>query len=80
MSYYLDASAVHEFEGDNATRFVFGNEMVSFNNNPIDTYAHIQAGLNIDGDGPLSGFVQLEGDVSSDYTSYGARAGVRIEF
>lgn len=80
IGYYLDASAVHEFEGEGTTSFVTGNEIVSFDNNAIDTYAHLEAGLSLGSKGPMSGFFQVEGDVSGDYTSYGAKIGMRIGF
>jgi len=80
LGYYLDASAVHEFKGDGPTRFTLGDSAVDLYNNAINTYAHIEAGMKIDGHGPLSGFFHVEGDVSRDYTSYGAKAGIRIAF
>ena len=80
ISYYLGASAVHEFEGEAQVRFAFGNQSIAFTNNPIDTYSHLEAGLSIQGKGALSGYFQVEGDVSDDYTSFGGRVGVRLRF
>lgn len=80
IGYYLDASAVNEFEGKGRTSFVSGPDTVSFRNNAIDTYAHIEAGLTLGGKGPLSGYFQVEGDASGDYTSVGGHLGIRFGF
>lgn len=80
LDYYLDASAVKELEGEGKVRFLTGGDLASFTNNRIDTYAHLEAGLNLHGNGPISGFFQVEGDISGDYTSIGGRAGFRLAF
>ena len=80
LTYYLDASAVREFEGEGRVRFVLPFDELEFENNPAATYAHLEAGLSIDTDGPVSGFFQVEADISSSYASFGGSAGVRIRF
>ncbi|MEL7445337.1 MAG: hypothetical protein AAGK02_05930 [Pseudomonadota bacterium] len=58
----------------------FATNQVSYRNRPTDTYAHIEAGAALDTEGPLSGFFQVESDLSQDYTSFGGKVGVRIRF
>lgn len=80
ITYFLDASVVHEFAGTNTTRFVYGSDTVGIDNKPIDTYAHGELGVRIGGTGPVSGFFQAEGDVSGGYTSFGGKVGVQLAF
>ncbi|TIX49812.1 hypothetical protein [Alteraurantiacibacter aquimixticola] len=80
IGYFVDASAVREFEGDGITRFAFANGGAEFANDPLDTFARIQAGLSMGGEGPVSGFVQVETDVSAELTSFGGKAGIRVRF
>ncbi|GMN03346.1 hypothetical protein [Erythrobacter sp. MTPC3] len=80
IGYYLGASAVHEFQDGPPVRFSFGSDEIALSNNKIGTYGRIEAGMTLFGTGPLSGFIEAHGDISSSYTSYGGQAGVRIKF
>ncbi|MBV7259107.1 hypothetical protein [Erythrobacter crassostreae] len=80
IGYYLDASAMREFDGKANTRFSIASDSIEFQNNPIDTYAHLEAGITLDTKGPVSGFFNVETDLSSDYTSFGGNVGIRIKF
>ena len=80
LGVYLDASILHEFEGDGRTTFSSALDAISFDNEPVDTYGRIEAGVTIEGEGPVSGFIQAETDVASDANGFGGRAGIRIRF
>ena len=80
IGYYVDASAVREFAGDGETRFVIPTDSVSFVNDPVGTYAHLEAGITFENEGPVSGFFQVESDLSGDFTSFGGKAGIRVRF
>ncbi|MBD2840859.1 hypothetical protein [Erythrobacter rubeus] len=80
IGYYLDASAVREFEGDANVAFRAFADVVEFQNNAIGTYANVQAGITLEGDGPLSGFFQAESDISDDYSSFGGKVGLKVRF
>lgn len=80
IGYFLDVSAVREFDGEADVRFRALNDVVEFQNTPIGTYAHVEAGITLDSDGPISGFFQAEGDISTDYSSFGGKVGVKVKF
>lgn len=80
IGYFLDASAVREFDGNADVRFQVGNEVIDFQNDPVGTYAHVEAGVTLDSKGPISGFFQIEGDLSQDYNSFGGKVGLKVKF
>lgn len=80
IGYFLDASAVREFDGEADVRFRVLNEVVAFQNNPIGTYAHVEAGIMLDTAGPISGFFQVETDISQDFSSFGGKVGLKVKF
>ncbi len=80
IGYFLDASAAREFRGEADVRFRVLGDIVEFQNNPLGTYGHVEAGITLDGEGPISGFFQVEGDIGSDYSSFGSKVGVKIQF
>ncbi|MEL7445509.1 MAG: autotransporter outer membrane beta-barrel domain-containing protein, partial [Pseudomonadota bacterium] len=80
FGYYAGASAVHEFEGDGNVRFSVGSDGTTFANDPIGTYALIEGGVTVDGEGPLSALIHLESELSGDYTGFGGKIGGKIRF
>ncbi|WP_109355686.1 hypothetical protein [Sphingorhabdus sp. EL138] len=80
IGYYLGASVVHEFKDGAPVNFSFGPDAIALTNNEIGTYGRIETGMTLFGNGPLSGFIEAQADVSGGYMSYGGQAGVRIKF
>ncbi len=80
LGLYLDASILHEFEGDGLTRFSSALDDIAFTNDGLDTYGRVEAGVTLEGEGPLSGFFKAETDVGSEFSSFGGSVGVRIRF
>ncbi len=80
LGLYLDASILHEFEGDGLTRFSSALDDIAFTNEGLDTYGRVEAGVTLDGDGPVSGFFKAETDIGSEFSSFGGSVGVRIRF
>ncbi|MEO0688711.1 MAG: autotransporter outer membrane beta-barrel domain-containing protein [Pseudomonadota bacterium] len=80
LTYYASASAVHEFSGDGEITFSTPLSSATFVNNPIDTYARVDLGLNIATKGGVTGFIEGNADLSGDYSGFGGRAGLRIKF
>ena len=80
IGYFVDANAVREFAGDGETRFVIPTDAVSFKNDPLGTYAHVEAGITLDTEVPVSGFFQVESDLSGSYISFGGKVGIRVRF
>ncbi|WP_379552352.1 hypothetical protein [Qipengyuania sp. DGS5-3] len=80
IGYYLGTNLVHEFDGKADVRFLINDGEIGFQNNPIDTYGNLEAGISVDNGGPLSGFLQVESDLSKDYQSFGGKVGVKLKF
>lgn len=80
MTYYLGGRAVHEFAGDDGLVFTSGTSSIAIANNPLDTFGRFELGLNIATPGNVTGFIEANADIGSDYNSYGGRAGLRVRF
>ncbi|WP_432201869.1 hypothetical protein ACRAQ7_07125 [Erythrobacter sp. W53] len=80
IGYYLGTNLVHEFDGKADVRFLINDGEIGFQNNPIDTYGNLEAGISVDNGGPLSGFLQVESDLSKDYQSFGGKVAVKLKF
>jgi len=80
LGVYVDATVLHEFEGDGTTRFTSALDQIAFTNDQVNTYGRFEAGVTLDGDGPVSGFFKAQTDIGSEFNSFGGSAGVRIRF
>lgn len=80
LTYYGSASVVHEFAGEGEALFSTPLSSATLVNNPIGTFGRFDLGLDVTGQSGVSGFVEGSFDLSGDYTSVGARAGLRIRF
>lgn len=80
LTYYASGRVAHEFEGEGNVIFSLPAASTTISNNAIDTYGHFDLGLNISTKGGVTGFIEGNADVSSNYTSFGGRVGIRIKF
>lgn len=80
IGYYLDASAVKEFDGETDVRFSIGNGIAELRNLALGTYANVEAGVTVGNGGPVNGFFEVEGDLSGEFDGFAGRVGVSIRF
>lgn len=80
LTYYGSANAVHEFAGEGDVIVSSPASSITLTNDPIGTYARFDLGLNIATKSSVTGFIEGNADIGSDYSSFGGRAGLRINF
>lgn len=80
LTYYGSANAVHEFAGEGDVIVSSPASSITLTNDPIGTYARFDLGLNIATKSSVTGFIEGNADIGSGYSSFGGRAGLRINF
>lgn len=77
---YAGGNYVHEFRGKDSIAFSNGNELVRITNRPRGDYGEAILGVNIGATDAVSGFIEANGAMGTDFEAYGARAGLRFRF
>jgi len=77
---YAGGNYVHEFRGEDSVDFTNGNELVRITNRPRGDYGEAVLGVNIGATDAVSGFIEANGAMGTDFEAYGARAGLRFRF
>jgi len=80
LTYYVGGQAAHQSQTGDGLRFTSGNSSIAAENRLSNTFGRFELGLNIATQGGVSGFIETGADISNDYTGYGGRAGLKIEF
>ncbi|MDB5578990.1 MAG: putative secreted protein [Bradyrhizobium sp.] len=78
IAFYAGGSVIHEFEGVDGVTLVSGGTFEHVGNARIKTYGQGLLGLNIFSDGPVSGFIEGNGNFGGAYKGGGGRVGLRI--
>lgn len=77
---YAGGNYVHEFSAEDSVDFSNGNEIVRITNRSRGDYGEAILGVNIGATNAVSGFIEANGSMGSDFEAYGARAGLRFRF
>ena len=80
LSPYAGGHYVKEFDGGDQVAFVSGGYTVNFTNRRPGGYGQAEGGVNVFTPGPLSGFVEADGDFGGGESGGGGRAGIRIRW
>lgn len=78
--YYATGRAIHEFRGQDGVTLRSGGLSQDVRNVRLGTYGVASLGLNILSAGPVSGFIEGEGQFGSSYKGGGGKAGISVRF
>lgn len=79
VSFYLQASYVHEFKGKDGLNFLSGGINQAINGVRPGDYGQGALGVNIFSTGRASGFVEADADVGGGVTGGGGRVGLSFK-
>ncbi len=80
LNYYLSGQAVHQSQSDDGLLFTSGISSIQIQNQLSNTFGRFEMGLSIATRGGVTGFIEGNADISGDYTGYGGRGGLKIQF
>ncbi|WP_461459114.1 autotransporter outer membrane beta-barrel domain-containing protein, partial [Parasphingorhabdus sp.] len=80
LTYYLGGQAVHQSQTGDGLTFTSGDTSIEIENRLSKTFGRFELGLSIATQGGVTGFIEGNADISGDYTGYGGRGGLKVQF
>ncbi|MEP3225818.1 MAG: autotransporter outer membrane beta-barrel domain-containing protein [Parasphingorhabdus sp.] len=80
LTYYAGGQAVHQSQLGDGITFTSGDTLIEIENRLSRTFGRFELGLSIATVGGVTGFIEGNADMGGDYTGFGGRGGLKVQF